>query len=65
MSDGGSSSAAAQPHGIGQASNTKGLTEQNMMKAMGHIDPRIGSAFEGSSNSGSDITLHLFNRLRA
>lgn len=36
-----------------------------MMKAMGHIDPRIGSAFEGSSNSGSDITLHLFNRLRA
>ena len=36
-----------------------------MMKVIGHIDPRIGSAFDGSSNSGSDITLHLFNRLRA
>ena len=36
-----------------------------MMKILGGVDPRAANALDGSSSQGSDVTLSLFDRIRA
>jgi hypothetical protein len=66
MSEGSSSmGGSGMGNTIGTGSNQMNqLTEQNMYNLIG-LDPRTGGSYAESSNTGSDITLRLFDTLRA